>query len=218
MDSNKLDQAIESIHLTISYLLRMSLIIAGFWGIFIGRVDVMFFCLLTLLLSFIPAFIEHNYKLMLPAEFEFAFVFFIYGSMFLGEIYDYYDKFWWWDIFLHSISSILAGIIGFIIVYILYSKNVVKTNPFLAVLFAFSFSVALGAMWEIFEYGMDTFFGLNMLKEGLVDTMQDLMVNCVGAFIVSTLGYWYLRYEKAPLLENLIRQIIRDNPHMFDDK
>src|SRR3546814_16435775 len=56
---------------------------------------------------------------------------------------------------------------------------------FLAV-FAFCFSQAIGALWEIFEFTMDQVFGLTMQKpmlgdpSGLTDTMWDLIVNAIG--------------------------------------
>jgi hypothetical protein len=49
--------------------------------------------------------------------------------------------------------------------------------------------------WEIFEFSMDQIFGLNMQKpmlgdpSGLTDTMWDMIVNLIGAAIVSLSGW-----------------------------
>ena len=60
-------------------------------------------------------------------------------------------------------------------------------------LLAFAIAVTVGAMWEIFEFLMDLWFGLNMQKSGLTDTMGDLIVDVIGAGIASWIGYAYLR-------------------------
>ena len=42
---------------------------------------------------------------------------------------------------------------------------------------------------------MDSFFGLNMQKSGLTDTMWDLIITAVGACVASVPGYLYLRFR-----------------------
>jgi uncharacterized membrane protein YjdF len=65
-------------------------------------------------------------------------------------------------------------------------------NPGFVALFAFVFAIALGTLWEIFEFAMDQIFGLEMQKpmfgdpSGLTDTMWDMIVNAIGAGIVPT--------------------------------
>jgi len=172
---------------------------------------------LTLFLTFLPAIFERNYKISLPAEFEIIIIIFIYASIFLGEVRGYYTKIWWWDIFLHTFSGLILGFIGFIILYVLYDKNFIKARPLILVIFSFSFALAIGAIWEIFEFAIDSIFGLNMQKSGLVDTMWDLIVDALGAFIISLAGYHYLKKVETPLFRRLIRRISRANPDYFDE-
>lgn len=189
-----------------SYILKITVIIAIIWSIFQERWIVLFLSSLTLIFSFIPAMIERNYKITLPLEFEFLILIFLYGTLFLGEIGDYYTKVWWWDIALHTLSGIIFGIIGFIFVYVMNreSKINVHLKSIYVAIFSFTFAVSIGAVWEIFEFSMDSFFGTNMQKSGLVDTMWDLIVDVVGALIVSTSGYFYVKNVKTPLFTNLI--------------
>jgi len=168
-----------------------------------------------LFLMFLPAIVEHNYKITLPTEFEFLIVFFIFGSLFLGETFNYYHKFWWWDIFLHGMSSIILGYIGFLILYVLYSEKLIKAKPLMLVLFSFSFAVALGAIWEIFEYFMDQSFGLNMQKNGLHDTMEDLIMDALGALFSSIFGFIYLKFHKGWIIKDWILTFIKENPRLF---
>ncbi len=88
-------------------------------------------------------------------------------------------------------------------------------KPGFVALFSFLFAVATGAIWEIFEYGMDTLFGLNMQKSGLVDTMWDLIVDTLGASIISLLGYVYMRRGTGSFLERWIGKFVAGNPRLF---
>ena len=129
----------------------------------------------------------------------------------------YYTQFWWWDILLHTTSGFLLGIVGFLLVYILNEEKrvQVKLKASFVALFSFTFALALGALWEIFEFSMDYFFGLNMQKSGLYDTMGDLMVDTIGAVVIAVVGYFYIRRKKVLLLERMITRFVERNPSLF---
>lgn len=199
--------------LTISYALKASLIIAVIGAIITKHYETLIFALLTLFLTFVPAMFEKNYKIILPIEFDLLITIFIYASLFLGEVHSYYTLFWWWDIILHISSGIIFGIIGFMLVYILNQEQKVKIQlsaGFIA-LFSFTFALSIGAIWEIFEFGVDQIFGANMQKSGLIDTMWDLIVDSLGAILISTLGYFYLKKVKIPLFNYLITKFTQKN-------
>ena len=72
-----------------------------------------------------------------------------------------------------------------------------------------SFSVFIGVALGIFEFFMDYFFGLNMQKSGLVDTMTDLIVNTVGALVVGIAGFLYLKNPKPGITQNIIEYLVK---------
>ena len=79
-----------------------------------------------------------------------------------------------------------------------------------------------GAIWEIFEFSMDQFFGMDMQKEmlgdpsGLTDTMWDLIVDTVGAALIALMGFGYLRTRgNESFLEQWIDRFIEANPGLF---
>jgi len=117
----------------------------------------------------------------------------------------------------------MTGIIGFLLVYILNeSKHVeLEMSAAFIVLFAFLFAVAIGTVWEIYEFLMDTFFGLNMQKEmfgdptGLTDTMWDMIVNAAGAFVISFIGWRYIKKKRHFFIKSLIQNFIQKNPAWF---
>lgn len=127
------------------------------------------------------------------------FLVFVFLSLFLGEISSFYARLWWWDLLLHSLAGFVLGLMGFSLVYYMNENSrEIKLNPYFIAFFGFCFAITLSVFWEFFEFAMDFFFKTNMLKSGLLDTMGDLVVSAVGAFIVSLLGYLGLKhYYKA---------------------
>lgn len=161
----------------------------------------------------------------IPSEIQIVAVLFVFATLFLGEVRDYYQRFWWWDALLHTTSGLLLGLLGFMFVYILNEDEHVDLHmrPSFLALFAFFFAVGLGGLWEIFEFAMDHFFGTNMQPatsgdpSGLTDTIYDLIVDTVGAAIVSIAGWRYLARVRTSPIDNWARRFIQRNPQLFGD-
>jgi uncharacterized membrane protein YjdF len=138
---------------------------------------------------------------------------------------DYYQRYWWWDLTLHTTSGLILGMLGFMIVYVLNENRHVDVHmrPAFVALFAFFFAIAIGALWEIFEFGMDRYFGTDMQPatpgdpSGLSDTIHDLIVDTVGAFLVSLFGWRYLARARTSHVDNWARRFIDRNPRLFGD-
>ena len=170
-----------------------------------------------------PRRIGRHFRVQIPAEFEMLALVFVFASLFLGEVRGYYDRFWWWDIALHTTSGLLLGIFGFLLVYVLNQHERVELHmkAHFVALFAFLFAVAVGAIWEIFEFTMDKSLGFDMQKpmlgdgSGLTDTMFDLIVDTLGALIISLLGWWYMRHERQGFMLQWIRKFVESNPRLF---
>lgn len=176
-----------------------------------------------ILVTLFPLILHRQYHIRIPAEFQLLAIIFIFASLFLGEIYRYYEKIWWWDTALHASSGLLMGIFGFLLVYVLNENEhveIVLTPRFVA-LFAFLFAVAVGALWEILEFTVDSLFGGNMQKpmfddpSGLTDTMWDLILDTLGALIISGLGWWYMARGESFFIDQWIRKFIARNPRLF---
>jgi len=99
------------------------------------------------------------------------------ASYVLGEVADFYEQLWRWDLLLHGSSAVVTGLIGFLAVYAFYVTNRIRIDPFYLAAISFGCAVTVGTLWEVFEYLMDLGLGLNMQRSGLTDTMTDLMVN-----------------------------------------
>ena len=120
-----------------------------------------------------------------------------------------------------TLGGIFLGLGGFVLVYILNEqKNIsVHMKPGFISLFAFTFAMTVAVFWELFEYFMDSVFGCNMLKSGLVDTMWDLIFGAGGAFITASLGYfWLKKMIHFTIFDRSISNFVKKNKFLFKKK
>lgn len=87
---------------------------------------------------------------------------FAFGSIFMGENLNFYERVWWWDLFLHTTSGIGAGLIGFLLAFILFKGDRYAAPSYAICGMAFVFAVSIGPFWELFEYAIDQIFGTIM--------------------------------------------------------
>lgn len=198
----------------IASLLRLTILVAIILELINRQWLLSFVSFSILILTYIPSFFEKQYKINIPPELELLAILFIYAALFLGEIQSFYTRFWWWDVLMHIGSGIGFGFIGFLILYALYYRGKLKASPFWICLFSFSFALGLGALWEIFEFAMDSFFGLNMQESGLLDTMWDLIVDALGALIISAIGYYYIKKERTSVIVNILDKLRKQTPKL----
>ena len=180
-----------------------------------------FTCLIMLIITFVPSYLNNRTRMIVPAALETAFVIFTFLAMYVGDLLNYYEKYWWWDSMLHSSSGFMLGLVGYLL---FYSMNRNKDSIFemsnaCIILFAFCFAMTCGVLWEFFEFGMDYLTGSNMQKSiyvtdiqemsryinswgrmmdpGLVDTMKDLIVDAIGAAAAVLGGYLFIRHHNG---------------------
>jgi len=172
-----------------------------------------------LLILSAPFYLKRRYQFYIPFEFEIVALIFIYLSVILGDWQKLYDKIWWWDIYLHLTSGILLGLLGFFILYLLNQNKgfKIKLRAGFVALFSLTFAVTTGVLWEFFEYGTDYFFHTNMQRSGLADTMWDLIMDFVGAFIISSVGYLWMKERLSfYFFDSTLKKFIKKNQHFFE--
>lgn len=180
-----------------------------------GRWYPAFVALATLLLSMSPLLLSRWANVYIPPSFIAAAVVFSGATLVLGEAFDFYDRFWWWDIAMHGFGALGFGLVGFVLIFIMFQGDKYAAPPYAVAFFAFCFALAVGAIWEIFEFTMDSLFGFNTQKSGLTDTMWDLIVDVFGAFVGAGFGWLYLKSKQYGALTNEIHEFVRRNPHLF---
>lgn len=147
-----------------------------------GNFESAFLSILTLLLLFIPSFVQVTFRIELPTVLEIIVLLFIFAAQILGEIHGFYVRFPFWDTMLHTLNGFLAAAIGFSLVDILNKseKLIFTLSPFFAVMVAFCFSMTIGAVWEIFEFCMDQFGGFDMQKDTVVQWISSVHLDPTG--------------------------------------
>ena len=144
--------------------LRTLVLITMVLQIFNQNYENAFLCILTLFLMIIPSFIQVEFKIELPSTLEIIILLFIFSAEILGEIQSFYIKFPMWDTILHTLNGFLAAAIGFSLVDLMNKGTRIKfqLSPLFMAIVAFCFSMTIGVIWEFFEFGMDTFAGLDL--------------------------------------------------------
>jgi hypothetical protein len=178
-----------------------------------------FLTALVILLTMTPAFLWRRYRVFVPPEFQLISAAFVFLSLFLGSAADFYYEFWWWDIVLHTGSGFLLGIVGFISMFLLNQTNRIPAGirPEFVCFFGVTFAMFLGVLWEIFEFAVDRFTTANMQSQetGVVDTMQDLIVDTLGAVAVALMALAYVRAGRYSFIVDGVRAFVRKNPRLF---
>lgn len=193
----------------ISWVVRVLLLVAIVESIYTKKYQNTFIGVISIIMTFYPSILKKKLRVYLPSSLQIIITLFIFAAEFLGEFYEFYYKIPWWDNMLHCISGSVLGIVGFMFVYFLNKTHIKRTklSPFFIALFAFCFSITIGVFWEFFEFSVDRLLGFNMQKfrmpgeDGLVDTMIDLFVDALGAFVVSAIGYVYMKRNKKTRVE-----------------
>lgn len=181
----------------------------------VGNWELAFVSLATWAVSILPVVVAGYAGLVVPRAFTAAIVLFIFATLFLGEVLDFYNRLWWWDIAMHGTSAVGFGLIGFVAVFMMFQGDRFAAPHLALCFFAMCFAMFIGTIWEIFEFGMDELFGLNMQKSGLRDTMGDLIVNLAGAFLGAVIGYLYLIGRDRHILTSVISEFVERNPRFF---
>lgn len=183
-----------------------------------------FLSLLSILLMSAPKYLKSKFNLTFKYWIEILVLIFLFISIVLGFIQEFYIHVRGFDKLVHTVSGIVISLVALELVniyadYILKKKN--QTIPVLfTVLFSFTFAVSLLLLWEFYEFTVDTISYIftqkptNMQRYlwnnassifpqdyGLLDTMLDLILGTLGAAVVSVISFIFLlKAEKKDIL------------------
>ncbi|MBP3284178.1 MAG: hypothetical protein J6M02_01620 [Clostridia bacterium] len=172
---------------------------------------IMLQCILGIFAMALPKILKNKTNVIIPSNMMLLYAIFLYCAIYLGEVKYFYYHIPHWDTILHTFSGFMLGALGFSFILILNKTEriPVALSPSFIAVFAFCFSVSLGALWEIYEFAADGILATNMQKfaaesavpfvgrAALADTMKDLIVDTLGALVMSILGYISLKYKKG---------------------
>lgn len=141
---------------------------------------------------------------------------FTLAAIVAGEIFGAYRALWWWDDMLHTLAGVIFSLVGFLMIYLFNGRYNMAISPLFVAAFAFTFAVTIGVLWEIFEFTVDVLYqtalqqwnlpahsvlmGNSYQGVGLRDTMSDLIVTWIGAWVTSILIYLIYKYKRTSAL------------------
>ena len=173
----------------------------------------------------VAALCELLFRIRFPLALEVSLMAFAVAALCGGNLYGLYGYVPFWDKLLHTLSGPLFSIVGLSFGTLILKDMPEGVGKAVAVaLFAFLFSLAVGYLWEVFEYSVDSLMpgGYNNQRwqngivgqlengnwevteprgTGLIDTMSDLICNFVGTlcFLVPVLVLFVKKPSRAEL-------------------
>ena len=185
------------------------------------------YALLFILMCGAIFLVEFLFRMRFPLALEIVLIAFAAASLIGGNLYGLYGHVPFWDKILHTLSGPLFSIVGLCFAGLLLKEMPEGKGKILAVvLFALLFSLAVGYLWEVFEFAVDRLMpgGYNNQRwqngvvgelpngnyevtdpvgTGLKDTMADLICNLVGTvvFLVPAFVLFWKQPSRAHIFD-----------------
>ena len=161
------------------YILRFLVLAVLVRQLFLHNYEGAFFCILTIVLLYIPSWLQVKLHIELPPPLEITILCFIFAAEILGEVNAFYVNVPNWDTMLHTLNGFLAAAVGFSMVLLLNDDErlTFDLSPFFLALVAFCFSMTIGVLWEFFEFGMDFFFHTDMQKDTVINAVYTVALD-----------------------------------------
>lgn len=106
----------------------------------------------------------------------------VVASTILGEFYDFYERFLWWDTFLHGATGVMFAYYGYLLLMTKELRMKVRFSGGFMAWWSMMFSLGIALLWEVFEYAIDK-AGRGPMQYGLDDTMVDMIAASIGAVV-----------------------------------
>ena len=110
-----------------------------------------------------------------------------------GYLLDLYARFWWFDRILHACT---ISAITFWLALFVCRRALRGGHGVLSALMIASVGVAIGALWEVAEWGFDRIAPGDVIK-GKFDTIIDIVMDTFGALGAAAASLRFLRPEEA---------------------
>ncbi|MDV2480945.1 DUF2238 domain-containing protein [Methanoculleus sp. Wushi-C6] len=168
----------------LTYVIQGLILLSAVSSVTTGRYFLGFLAGVTFILALVPAVVQRNTPLCLPWEVHFLIAVSLYLHI-MGHVGDYYVTFApYYDKLAHFVASITVALLSISLAALAEHQGLVRlTRPALAV-FVLVSTLAAGVVWEIYEFVVDQALGTG-LQLGNTDTMLDLIVDFIGAAIIS---------------------------------
>lgn len=134
-----------------------------------GEMTSMLACVGTVFLITLPYLGGRLFHFELSRGFFVFCVLYAMGPM-LGKAFKLYYVTDWWDKLLHTSGGVVFAVLGSYFAMRLNGTR--ETSPALRAVFGLCFSIALSAVWELYEFGVDSFFAADMQHDTVITAIN----------------------------------------------
>lgn len=173
--------------------LRVVILCWGLFGLFHGSVveflEAIFAIIFTHLWDFFQIFGKKSFIIEVEASTQTMLSLFIFIGVCVGSTFNNRTTFEHFDLVTHCASGVLSAWFGYDFANIIYRKRG-DLGPAMSSLFSLAFALSIAVGWEIYEFSMDSIYGMT-LQKGNTDTMVDFIACAVGAVVTMLLVAFY---------------------------
>lgn len=179
MKKNKTKQKRIDRPTVVYYFLRLVVLLVMIRQIMLKEWILVFTCAYTLVMLFIPRFIDKKFKINFPDSLEITIYLFIFAAEILGEVGEYYIHVSWWDNLLHGISGFALTGVGIFFIDLLNRKpgTHISLAPIYVTIASFCFSMTVLVFWEFFEFGVDQLTKSDMQKDTIIPAVTSVVLH-----------------------------------------
>lgn len=184
------------------WVLRLVALISGIRQTFWGEPAIGIIILICLVLITVPSIITRGSIKRIPIEIESLFLVMVLFQFIIGEARDFYTEVPYYDKLVHFLLPMMLGFITFVIIYTMYFTKRLVASVKVMFFVTFFIAMGIGALWEVMEYSSDMIlypriegwhkFQGSLTEDPYHDTMNDLVVDMLGALLGSTLAALYI--------------------------
>ena len=173
--------------------LRVIILCWGLFGLFHGSVveflEAIFAIIFTHLWDFFQIFGKKSFIIEVEASTQTMLSLFIFIGVCVGSTINNRTTFEHFDLVTHCASGVLSAWFGYDFANIIYRKRG-DLGPAMSSLFSLAFALSIAVGWEIYEFSMDSLYGMT-LQKGNTDTMVDFISCAIGAVVTMLLVSLY---------------------------
>lgn len=160
-----------------------------------GKYNRLLLALLTVVLILVPEVVERLFHCRISQPMYLIAVVYAIGPM-LGHCNNFYYLIPGWDKLLHITGGMMFVFLG------LFLFEVLGGDPkkwALCCIFALCFSMALSVLWEFYEFGVDSLFGMDTQDDTIIHTINSHLLNSELGEIGSIAGIADVDINGSPL-------------------
>ena len=192
--------------------LRAIIIAWGIFGLFHGSVveflEAIFAVIFTHLWDFFQIFGTSSFIIEVSPDSAPGLNIFIFTAVCIGSTVNNRTDFEHIDILTHFIAGFISAYFGYDLANIIFRKRG-YLGPAVSSFFSICFAQFIAVGWEIYEFSMDSIYGLNLQRRetGVLDTMTDFCVCAAG----SVLGMLFVAFLRNGIIGKNKQKIREEN-------